>query len=590
MDIVKVIWKAKSKDDKLGYIRFSSRVLGKTVLRSLPLDPVEKKHFNPKNERLRTSFTKHEYYNNLIQLKLDEVNKKGNKVKFMNDDKKSFLEFMDIVIEKNITGNIGTKDKYQNLRNLVTDFNEYKYGVSDVKFSEITVDFLEELRTYMKKVRKNTNNSIFYKFKGLKSFTTKAQRDKVYNYDVNPFDLIKNTLVETTVDVLNKDDLKKMMHTPLVEVYRSGKKFGQPILDLSILNGLKYKNYKNLDDIRNFFLFQLFCQGIRVSDLLTLRWQDFYIKDEQIRIKKRMVKVKSFIDILVNYNTMDYLKNYIPWNNLPEHLVNNMSSIMYRDMANVRRTSYKSADEPRIEIDAEIIGVEIDANNIKRFNLEFKSVNELYYTSVNEVKVLLKIRNTELSKKIKKTDAVQFKQDLLSVVSADDKTSYLENLILILRSKLLDENSSTDNSTDEVKLNNYIDFAGVIEYLSNSQSKRSFVFPLLNDLDFIDIIDDDFSAMNKVQYDKFTGTRAYYNRLLKVVGSQCKINKTLTSHLSRHSFTSLMIEIGVNLNLFDLMSSLGHKNLSTTQLYISKFTGKRVDSINKEIVDFMNKV
>jgi integrase len=590
MSIIKVIWKAKSKDDKLGYIRFSSRVLGKTVLRSLPLDPVEKKHFNPKSERLRTSFSKHEYYNNLIQLKLDEVNKKGNKVKFMNDDKKSFLEFMDIVIEKNITGNIGTKDKYQNLRNLVSDFNEYKYGVSDVKFSEITVDFLEELRTYMKKVRKNTNNSIFYKFKGLKSFTTKAQRDKVYTYDVNPFDLIKNTLVETTIDVLNKEDLKKMMHTPLVEVYRSGKKFGQPILDLSILNGLKYKNYKGLDDIRNFFLFQLFCQGIRVSDLLTLRWQDFYIKDEQIRIKKRMVKVKSFIDILVNYNTMDYLKKYIPYDNLPEHLVNNMSKIMYRDIGTAGRTRYKSPDEPRIEIDAERIGVEIDADNIKRFNLEFKSVSGLYFTSVDEVKVLLKIRNTELSKKIKKTDAVQFKQDLLSIVSADDKTSYLENLILILRSKLLDENSFTDNSTDEVKLNNYVEFAGVIEYLSHSKSKRSFVFPLLNDLDFIDIIDDGFSAMNKFQYDKFTGTRAYYNRLLKVVGSQCKINKTLTSHLSRHSFTSLMIEIGVNLNLFDLMSSLGHKNLSTTQVYISKFSGKRVDGINKEIVDFMNKI
>jgi hypothetical protein len=51
-----------------------------------------------------------------------------------------------------------------------------------------------------------------------------------------------------------------------------------------------------------------------------------------------------------------------------------------------------------------------------------------------------------------------------------------------------------------------------------------------------------------------------------------------------------MIEIGVNLNLADLMLSLGHKHLSTTQLYISKFTGKRVDNVNKEIVDFLDNI
>lgn len=96
--------------------------------------------------------------------------------------------------------------------------------------------------------------------------------------------------------------------------------------------------------------------------------------------------------------------------------------------------------------------------------------------------------------------------------------------------------------------------------------------------------------MSEYQYNKFTGKRAYYNRILKVIGEQSKINKNLTSHLARHSFTTLMLEIGVNLNLFDLMTSLGHKHLSTTQNYISKFSDKKVVDINKSIADYVNNI
>ena len=598
---VKVIWKAKKQGDKLGYIRLSSRIAGKTVLKSLPLEPVEKKHFNPNTQRLRTSFTDHIKYNNEIESKLDQAKKKGNKIKFLNDDKKSFVDFMTKVIDDNVTGNIGTKEKYQNLKNLIIDYNEYKFNVSDVKFSEITQEYLEGLRKYMSQVRKNKTNSIFYKFKTLKSFTTKADRQKIYSYEVNPFDLITNTLIETDIDVLNKDDLKKLINTPLVEVYRSGQKFGIPLPDLSVLNTPKYANHLPIEDIRNFFLFQLFSQGIRVSDLLTLRWQDFYIVDEQIRIKKRMVKVKSFIDLMVNFNTMNYLLKYIPVDKLPEHLFYQYHSMWYGIIGKNNMGVYKDKDK----IEHSTFGIEIDSQLIEEFNLNFpcilvtdsttiikgkrtdKTHNE-YYTSINEVSEIIKSRREEIAKTIKINDTVKFEDKLDSLILEDKKTIYLEKLKVILRNKIENRTENFNDSSNEFKQKSYLFFKDIIEYLcSHKETKKSFVFPMLNDKDFEDI-DDDFYSMSELQYYKFAGRRAYYNRLLKAVGAQCKINKPLTSHLARHSFTSLMIEIGVNLNLFDLMTSLGHKHLSTTQGYISKFTGKRVDSINKEIVDFMD--
>jgi integrase len=100
--------------------------------------------------------------------------------------------------------------------------------------------------------------------------------------------------------------------------------------------------------------------------------------------------------------------------------------------------------------------------------------------------------------------------------------------------------------------------------------------------------EEDFDRMDKKQYLRFSGRRTYYNRLLKFVGNQCGI-LNLTSHKSRHSYTSLILKYNKDVNLYDLMESLGHKNLSTTQGYIQSFVNRRVDDIGKGFSDkFIN--
>ena len=69
---------------------------------------------------------------------------------------------------------------------------------------------------------------------------------------------------------------------------------------------------------------------------------------------------------------------------------------------------------------------------------------------------------------------------------------------------------------------------------------------------------------------------------------QSGIQKRVTTHTSRHSFTSLMIQNGDNLNLYDVMTSLGHSSLNTTEKYIQKFKNTRVDNLNKKISDLLN--
>jgi integrase len=117
-------------------------------------------------------------------------------------------------------------------------------------------------------------------------------------------------------------------------------------------------------------------------------------------------------------------------------------------------------------------------------------------------------------------------------------------------------------------------------------NKTSFVFGILKDKDFADVKEDnDFGTIKKWQYNKLIGTRAYYNRLLKCVAKQAGITKDMTAHLSRHSAVSLMVEMGIDINLFDIMNALGHKHITTTQTYLQKFTNKKLDKINKILSD-----
>lgn len=576
MNTIRVIWKKKNPNDKLGYLRLSTRVGNKTILKSLSLEPIEQKLFNPKTERVRTSHTKHEYINNYIESKIKEVEKKGNKLKFINDEKKSLIDYMNKVIER--TYNQGTIMKYVNIKNLLQEFNGEKYGDVDVKFSEITVDYIEGWKKWLRE-RGISMNSVSYKTKSFQSFISKGIKERFYTYDVNPFHLVKNKIEETNIEILNKEDIQKLIRTELKEVYRNKEKFGQIITKDEVLTDNRYRHRNTLNDIRNFFLFQLFCQGIRVSCLMTLRWNNFYIHEDQIRIKKRMVKTKNMLDVIINYNTMEYLKKYIPIDILSEK----MRIKMDRVLTNNNQLNLKDMNKNKIR-------VKIDINTVEKFSLEFEFKDNMYWVSHQEVIGKINQRKDFIKKSIILTDTVKYLDEVKKKQEKDEEIQYLNQLLTIIKIKNIMTNKNIDNVKGKNLIKSYILFSEVIEFLStDKKTKNNFCFPILKNEDFISINENnDFGNMTKHQYLRFSGGRSYYNRLLKVISEQCEIKKNLKSHLSRHTFTSLILEFGENVNMYDVMDSLGHKNLNTTQGYIQKFKNKRVDILNIQLSDFLN--
>ncbi len=60
-------------------------------------------------------------------------------------------------------------------------------------------------------------------------------------------------------------------------------------------------------------------------------------------------------------------------------------------------------------------------------------------------------------------------------------------------------------------------------------------------------------------------SNANYNGYLKEIAVICKINRDLKTHLARHTFADIMLNLGVPLE--DVSKMLGHKSIRTTQRY-----------------------
>ena len=73
--------------------------------------------------------------------------------------------------------------------------------------------------------------------------------------------------------------------------------------------------------------------------------------------------------------------------------------------------------------------------------------------------------------------------------------------------------------------------------------------------------------------------REYVNEMLKRVANKARINKNVYPHMLRHTFSTHLLMNGANLRSIQTM--LGHKNLSTTEIYTHVDKKKLMDDYNK---------
>ncbi len=272
-------------------------------------------------------------------------------------------------------------------------------------------------------------------------------------------------------------------------------------------------------DIKDSFLFATLGQGLRVSDILTLRFNNFYNDDKEINtesdfiyLRKRMLKTKKMVFVTINKYVSYYIERQII-RVIENYLPNKLTESDY----------------------------------------------QLFISYIEEREIL--------------------KREILQ----KNKQSFLEDIKVELE--------TLEKNLELAEHQVYFFTIGILAQLSkNNKTKNKFVFPFLDDDKFSNIDDNNNFSMDDKQYLQFSGKRSYINLLLKNIVKQSPIDKHITFHSARHTYTTLTIENSVD--IYDLQKALGHSSVLSTQEYIRGFKLEKISKLNNEITSnlFENKI
>jgi|SRR5665647_122603 len=99
----------------------------------------------------------------------------------------------------------------------------------------------------------------------------------------------------------------------------------------------------------------------------------------------------------------------------------------------------------------------------------------------------------------------------------------------------------------------------IIEFFNKTNIGSKYIFPILNE---------DIHKTPKQIKTRTQTVLKMFNTDLRTIAGKLKINRHITSYVSRHSFASVLAKAGTN--LWTIGEMLGHSDLKTTQIYLKE--------------------
>jgi integrase len=513
---IKIVFIKQGKNEQEGTLAIRTIINRKPKRKTLSIKLTQSqcdKYFNPEKQRFRSNklFPLAEEYNNIIEKRLKELENHGNEIDNIPSDKKSFIKFWRHCI-KNFT-NHGTKIKHETILKKLVKYISLKNKTEDLLFKEITSSFLKEFRHHLTTVSTPkilSENSVIHYLKVMKSIINQSAVEDYYTYVKSPFDGLKFSAEKKLKAVLIEEEINRLFTTPITDI--------------------KIKETKDM------FLYQIFSNGMRVSDLFLCRWNNI-IND---RLKYTMFKTGTEISIPLNLNLCIILSNYLD------------TPIKYESVVKKATISFQDEDSNFYDIGLNKLNRLIEY--IQTPLLSHPYMKKSYYT-----------QKKELDKNMGKT--VLYKGYDIEVTDLRIK-NYID-----LRENLI---SQIENEF----------ILQVSKAIKKEKEKRGtdFIFPVLSNELFKTIPkENDFSKISIEQYNSIKHHTIVYNRKLKKMQQLCEIETNITSHVSRHSYTNLLLRLD-NVNLYDISQSLGHSSIKITENYLRNgFNIEKMDYLNNSI-------
>lgn len=186
------------------------------------------------------------------------VSSKKIKEVILGGTPKSFIKYMERYRDDlNEKGKMGTHDK---VAAVLAKLNEYLNN-SDLMFDEMDVHFLRKYEQYLREKKSNGVNTIHSNLKIFRKVFNDAVREEVIEPHLNPFLRFKLTTEKSKKEYLSD-------------------------AEIAAIDALHLKEGSVMFHHRNMYIFATYAGGIRISDVLQLKWQNYDGKHVNISMQK----------------------------------------------------------------------------------------------------------------------------------------------------------------------------------------------------------------------------------------------------------------------------------------------------------------
>lgn len=545
----------KSNDpDPSGFIHLRTIENRKKSYKSLGLPKLKKRFWDDKRQQVKKhpSINSDEFNQVIERTRLEFLND-GGSLKTLKErtDNRSFLSYVkNLLNSARYKHSHGTRIKYLTV---VTKLEKYlnHRNKKDLLFHELTVEFLDDFQSFMMESGM-TQNSVNHYLKIIKSFVRQSCEDRSVMNTNNPFQNFTFRKKETQLkETLTNEEIDSLVNSRRLD--------------------------SRLNQVRLMFLFQFFTGGMRVSDLLTLRFKNL----KNGKLSYRMMKTKHPIEFGLSEMLLDILSEYHP------NLIQNSPPPPFILST---KTLHERRDSHNIEMEVQ------DMVTPKKFKIYRPKLSHLQgkplflfledsdFHSIGLFPPIVDSYTATMNRKelMKTISEVQNYLDMngksrMGVRSFIDdgwykkKKGTLERFLVVLHERL-----------DLVTRENYESIKEELTKLgTQKETENQFVFGRLDEVEFKEVIHQDIlTNIPEPLYKRINRSSIVYNRNLKELQRHLGLSKTLKSHLPRVSFTNLMMK--GNVNHRDISNTLGHSSISITDEYLKTgFTNDGVDSIIK---------
>jgi integrase/recombinase XerD len=384
--------KAKSNGEVPIYLRIIKDRKAKFISLGVSILP---KHWNEKDNVVRKSHSNSTQLNNFLAQKMADaqsvaleletkskfVTPKGIKQAITGKTTEQFIPYA----ERHYTNleKKGRISSHNRAKSVVKKLKEF-VGKTDFTFDDLNIFFLRKYEEYLRDELKNAPNTIHTDLKIIRRIVNEAINDDLFPMEKNPFLRYKLKWQNTEKAFLTEDELKALD-------------------DFNLETGsMKYHH-------RNIYIFAAYAGGMRISDIIKLRWENF----DGERILISTTKTTAVISIKLPSKALEIIQLYQEPGQLPHHFIFPFLSnekdysepkVLHKAISSI--TAYTNTDLKDLAKDAGIkknlhfhTSRHTWATRALRKGMRIEYVSKLMgHASIKTTQVYAKIVNEELDK------------------------------------------------------------------------------------------------------------------------------------------------------------------------------------------------